>query len=294
MDNQQDVDQRGISGSAARQRMLAGVPVTERRVELAGVSTAVLEGGEGPPMILMHGGIECGAAMWAPVIEPLAKSQRLIVPDGPGLGESQPFDRLDADTFAAWFSEVVRLAGQDKPVLVAHSLFGSLAARFAAQRGELLNRLVIYAAPAVGPYRMPLGLMVAATLFGIRPTVRNAERFDRFALHDLDATRRRDPEWYAAFDAYVRERAVVPHVKRTMRQLIRTQTKPIPDDELARITVQTELLWGRHDRMVRLGVGEVAEKKHSWPMHIIEGVAHAPHIEQPEAFVAALTEIQAS
>jgi pimeloyl-ACP methyl ester carboxylesterase len=49
-----------------RQRLLAGAPVTERRLDLAGVSTAVLEGGDGPPVVLLHG--QGGwAGMWLPV-----------------------------------------------------------------------------------------------------------------------------------------------------------------------------------------------------------------------------------
>ena len=40
-----------------RKRMLAGIPVTERRLSVAGISTAVLEGGNGSPMVLLHGGI---------------------------------------------------------------------------------------------------------------------------------------------------------------------------------------------------------------------------------------------
>ena len=52
---------------APRERMLAGLPVDERRLDLAGASTAVLEGGDGPPLVLLHGGIECGGAIWAPV-----------------------------------------------------------------------------------------------------------------------------------------------------------------------------------------------------------------------------------
>ncbi len=38
-----------------RERLLATIPVTERRTEIAGVSTAVLEGGDGPPIVLLHG-----------------------------------------------------------------------------------------------------------------------------------------------------------------------------------------------------------------------------------------------
>ena len=57
----------------ARDRLLADLPVTERRVRLARVSTALLEAGDGPPLVLLHGGIECGGAYWAPVISSLAE-----------------------------------------------------------------------------------------------------------------------------------------------------------------------------------------------------------------------------
>ena len=46
---------RPPAGERARERLLAGLPVTERRLRLAGVSTAVLEGGDGPPVVLLHG-----------------------------------------------------------------------------------------------------------------------------------------------------------------------------------------------------------------------------------------------
>ncbi|HEX9611678.1 MAG TPA: hypothetical protein VF978_07295 [Gemmatimonadales bacterium] len=35
-----------------RRVLLAGLPVQERRLRLAAVSTAVLEGGDGPPVVL--------------------------------------------------------------------------------------------------------------------------------------------------------------------------------------------------------------------------------------------------
>jgi hypothetical protein len=38
---------RPLVGKQARERLLAGMPVTEGRLELAGISTAVLAGGDG-------------------------------------------------------------------------------------------------------------------------------------------------------------------------------------------------------------------------------------------------------
>ena len=272
-----------------RERLLAAIPLAERRLEIGGVRTAVLEGGDGPPLVLLHGGIECGGAYWAPVMSRLADAHRLIVPDVPGLGESKPVARLDAAAFANWLAALLELTCEQKPTLVAHSLLGSSpAAHFAARRGDLLRGLVIYAAPGVGPYRMPLAFRLAAIRYSMRPTERNGERFDRWAFHDLDRTRRRDPEWFRAFMAYTLSRAAAPHVKRTMRRLIAEGTKQVSDAELRRIAVPTALLWGRHDRMVPLGLAEAASAKHDWPLHVVDDAGHAPHIERPEAFVEAL------
>jgi 2-hydroxymuconate-semialdehyde hydrolase len=277
---------------AQRARMLADLPLTARTRDVDGVATSVLEGGDGQPLVLLHGGIECGGAMWAPVLRPLAGRHRLVVPDVPGLGESAAAARrLDIETFAGWFEGLLAQTDVERPVVVAHSLVGSLVARLAARRADLFGRLVVYAAPAVGPYRMPMRLRYVAIRFAIRPTVRNAERFDRFALLDRDATRQRDRGWYDAFEAYTLARAAEPHVKKTMSHLVATQTKPIPSAELAGIDVPTALLWGRHDRMVPLGIGEGASARFGWPLRVIEDAAHAPHIEQPVAFVEAITEV---
>ena len=90
-----------------QQRMLRDVPATTRTLDVDGTATAVIELGAGPPLLLLHGGIECGGAMWAPVLSPLAAHQRVVVPDLPGLGASAPVARLDDDTFARWLAGVI-------------------------------------------------------------------------------------------------------------------------------------------------------------------------------------------
>lgn len=279
--------------STAHDDMLGDLNVDRRIVEVDGIATSIITSGTGPPLVLLHGGIECGGAMWAPVITSLAAEHHVVAPDVPGLGESAPADRLDLETFSSWFLRLLDALDLERPAVVAHSLLGSLMARFASHHSDVLSRLVVYSAPAVGPYRMPWRLRYVAIRFAIRPTEVNAERFDRFALLDVDATRRRDPAWYSAFDQYTRSRARVRHVKRAMNQLIATQTKPMSAHELEQITVPTSLLWGKHDRMVPLAIGQHAADRHGWPLHVIDDAAHAPHIEQPERFVAALQAIGA-
>ena len=279
---------RPPGGGDARARMLADLPVHERRRELAGASTAVLEGGDGPPLVLLHGGIECGGAIWAPVVSGLAERHRVVIPDLPGLGESGPLARLDDGAFTDWFAALVREACDEQPILVAHSLGGSLAARFATRHGDLVRRLVLCGTPAIGRYRMPLGLRAAAIRFSLRPSERNAERFDRWAFSDFDRARGQDPEWFAAFSAYTRRRAAVPQVKRTMDQLLEAGTKRIEDAELGRIAVPTALLWGGQDRFVSLALAEAARDALGWPLHVIDDAGHVPHIERSDAFLDAL------
>jgi pimeloyl-ACP methyl ester carboxylesterase len=287
--------QMELKGSAARsddeglrRRMLAGIPVAERRLDVAGISTSVLEGGDGPPMVLLHGGIETGGVYWAPVLSGLAENYRLVVPDVPGLGESEPFTRLDSVAFGEWFAELIRLTCDETPTLIAHSLDGSLAADFAMRHADLLRALVLYGAPGIGPYRIPLGLLVTAIRFSVRPSERNNARFADWAFLDPARTRRRDPKWYDAFMAYGLMRGRVPHVKRTMRQLVKAGSKQISDDQLRGIDVPVDLIWGRLDRMAPLRIAQLASSKFDWPLHVIDDVGHVPHIEQPEAFLASL------
>jgi 2-hydroxymuconate-semialdehyde hydrolase len=274
--------------SAARHRLAAGLPVLARRIDVAGTGTFVASGGEGRPLILLHGGIESAGAYWAPVVTALAGTHHMVIPDAPGLGESDPVARLSPAAFATWLAALVRQTCPEPPVLVAHSLLGTLAARFATRHSPLLRRLVIWAAPGIGPYRLPAGLIAAAIRLDLRPSDRNLARFARWPFHDLDRARQRDPAWYDAFFAYELDRTRVDHVKRTMRYLLRTCTKRIPEPELRAITVPTVLLWGRHDRMVPLRIGADASARLGWPLHVIEGSGHVPHLEDPDTFVSAL------
>ena len=274
-----------------RARLLRGLTVDERRVQAGGVPTTVLQAGNGPPLVLLHGGIECGGIYWAPVMARLAEEHQLVVPDVPGLGESGPVDQLDSTTFDEWLADLLRLTCDRAPTLVAHSLIGTLAARFAGHNGEALQRLVIYSAPGVGPYRMPIGLRAVAIRFALRPSEANMERFERWAFDDLDRVRRRDPDWLDAFTTYTRSRALVPHVKRTMRQLVGTCTKQIPDADLRSIGVPTTLLWGAQDRFVPIKLATAARDRFGWPLQVIGEAGHVPHIEQPAVFTHAIEEL---
>lgn len=276
---------------AERRRLWARLPGIERNVNVGGIDTVVYEAGKGPCLVLLHGGIESGGVYWAPVVAALAKQYRVIVPDIPGLGESAPAGQLDSASFATWLDELLHVTSAQSPNLVAHSLLGGFAANYAIRHAGRLRRLVIYGAPGIGPFRIPIRLKYLAIRFAIRPTARNNERFERFFLLDRNATRARDVGWFDTFSEYSRTRAIVPHIKHTMRGLLRTGTRQISDDDLRQIAVPVNLIWGRDDRTVPVGLAEDAASRLGWPIHVISGAAHVPHLEQPELFVRVIQEI---
>src|ERR687887_1254584 len=52
------------SHTTVRDRLLEGLPIKQRQQEIDGITTSVLEGGHGPPLILLHGGIQAGGVIW--------------------------------------------------------------------------------------------------------------------------------------------------------------------------------------------------------------------------------------
>jgi pimeloyl-ACP methyl ester carboxylesterase len=275
------------AGDNARQRLLAGLPVTERRLQLAGVSTAVLEGGDGPPIVLLQTEF---AAVWMRVIPHLVTTHRVIAPDLPGLGASEVSDRPpDAKTVLRWLDELIERTCAIPPVLVGKGPAGALAARFAIDRSDRIDRLVLVDTYGLDRYRPPPGM--ALTFIGVmlRPTQRGLERgFRRYCFADLDRVRAEMGERYEWMAAYALDRFGTPSVKAAMRRLMTQLASAIPARELDRISVPTTLIWGRHDLGVRLNVAEAASARHGWPLQVIENARDDPAIEQPEAFLEAL------
>lgn len=114
-----------------RERLLAGIPVRERRLDFDGVKTVLLEGGEGAPIVLLHG-VGSFALEWGLVIPELVRSHQVVAPDLPGLGESEvTAGKRDIAAATAWLGDLIAQTCLEPPTIVGHSLGGALAAHFA-------------------------------------------------------------------------------------------------------------------------------------------------------------------
>jgi len=276
-------------GEGAREKLLAGVPVKARRLQVAGMATSVLEGGEGPSMLLLHGPGGYGA-IWQQVIPDLAATHRIVAPDLPGHGASSSADGLlDVDRVLAWLGEVIDETCATPPVLVGQLVSGAIAARFAAEHGDQLDRLVLVVPSGLAPFEPTPAFGTALTGFLSAPSEASHDDLWKHCVFDLEALQHRPAVRWDLMKAYNLELALVDGATDALQALIEQfGLDPIPEDVLARIAVPTTLVWGRHDSIVPLAVGESASARYGWPLRVIEEAGNEPAIEAPKAFVRAV------
>lgn len=271
-----------------RARLLEGLPVTERRLELAGVSTAVLEGGDGPPVVLLHGPTEYGAK-WMDILHELVRTHHVVAPDLPGHGASVTDGSLGAGRVLGWLAELIERTCASPPALVGHIVAGAVAARFAAAHPDRLTRLVLVDSLGLAPFQPAPEFGQALTAYLAEPDEDTHDRFWQLCAYDLDRLRARLGERWAPFAAYNLEQARAPGMQATMQSLMgEFGFPPVRAEELERITVPVSLIWGRHDLATPVQVAEAASDRFGWPLQVIDGAADDPIVERPEEFLRAL------
>jgi pimeloyl-ACP methyl ester carboxylesterase len=102
-----------------------------RTVGLAG-RTHGNEGAPGTPFVFLHG-LTFDGRMWNPVLEALPLGHRAIAFDLPGHGRSISLPNHSHAVVVETVHEAVLEAGFDAPIVVGHSIGGSLATNYAAK-----------------------------------------------------------------------------------------------------------------------------------------------------------------
>jgi pimeloyl-ACP methyl ester carboxylesterase len=149
--------------------------LSEQRYEWRGARIRAFVGGEGPPLLLIHG---YGGAAWNfDAMVPYLEGRRLIVPDLPGHGGSAALPA--APTLGAFADSLTPLL--DGPVDVfGHSLGGVVGLRLAERHPGLVRRLVLAASAGISSSTRLAEITI--TLAGIlRPGRLVGRRADRIA-----------------------------------------------------------------------------------------------------------------
>jgi len=105
--------------AASEPRVPTGSQLTSRWLEVLGVRIHARTGGEGMPVVLLHGYGVSGTYM-LPLARSLAPSFSVFVPDLPGFGRSeQPTTPLGIADLASALADLLDAAGLQCPAFVA-------------------------------------------------------------------------------------------------------------------------------------------------------------------------------
>ena len=154
-----------VEVQAAYERVLADTSVGSNFIEVgAGGRIHLLEKGDGPPLVLLHG-TTASAGFFVPVLNEL-DGIRALAPDRPGHGLSDPIE-LPRDRFreavVEWLDQLLDTLDVDAPALLGHSGGGIWALWYALARPDRVRRLVLIAPPALPGTRCPLPIRLMAT-----------------------------------------------------------------------------------------------------------------------------------
>jgi len=108
-----------------------------------GGTVALREAGVGEPLILVHG-VGMQSAAWAPQIEALSRTHRVIAVDLPGHGCSSPLPANSGlPAFVAWLNDVTTTLALKPVNLAGHSMGALIAGGFASTYPDATKRVAL-------------------------------------------------------------------------------------------------------------------------------------------------------
>jgi pimeloyl-ACP methyl ester carboxylesterase len=251
-----------------------------RHVERDGASLRVLEGGAGPPLVLVHGR-GSAATTWFPLLPELARSRRVLAVDLPGFGGSlgHRFSGGGVEAARGFFVDPIEAwllaEGIAAPAIAGHSLGGLVAVELALRGRVSPSALVLIGAMGVGPastlasrlyFHLGPERVARALGAGLHARAFPAPDARQAALaHELYAVPGGRPDASRAFDLLLPLTGPAPHRR----------------PRLGAIAAPSLVLWGDHDEVFPAPVAIAASAALPRAELRIEPLGHSPHLEDP-------------
>lgn len=250
----------------------------EEMLTIAGINTQVFHGGQGNPLLVLHGA--GGNPGWMPYHAALAEHFHVYAPSHPGFGTSDRPDWMervhDQAYFYRWFIEELNIG--PLPV-IGFSMGGWLAAEMAAMCPNVLTRMVLVGAAGMKPSEGEI-----TDIFLITPAEVAALRFyDKAQVPQYDELFGQEPTHEQIQTAsWDREMAALLTWKPYMHN-------PKMPDLMARVKLPSLVVWGKQDAIVPVNCGELYQQAiPGASLTVIDRCGHSPQLEKPQEFLDAV------
>ena len=245
--------------------------------DINGCNLHVRRLGKGAPMLWLHG--TEGLSEWPQIIDRLARTHTMIVPDHPGFGATPVPDWMDdvSDLAYLYMSLLDRLDLEGVHI-AGHSLGGWIATEMAVRSTARLETLTLVASAGIHVKGQP-----KADIFMIDPDEQARLAYASAELGEAAAQR--------ASAAKYQEDAIANRVASARFGWNPRFHNPRLERWLGRIDIPTLIVWGRQDRIFSPTHAEAFKRAiPASRVTMIDEAGHLPHVEQLEHTLAAMLE----
>lgn len=265
----------------------------QRWLEVDGRRANVVELGDGPPLLLVHGLSGCWQN-WLENVPHFARTHRVVAVDLPGFGASElPRGEISIPGYARFLEQVCDLMSIDAAAVVGNSMGGYVAAELAIASPQRVERLMLVSAAGITTEYLHRDAIMTGTRVVAAVATRAAARHEWLA--------RRPGLRRIALSFVVRhpERLSAPLAHELMAGSGKPGFLPAMEailvhrisERLPQIACPTLVVWGEDDRVIPVrDAKRFGELILDARVVVLPDTGHVAMLERPERFNALLEE----
>jgi pimeloyl-ACP methyl ester carboxylesterase len=269
-----------------------------RHTTVNGHDLAYRLGGEGPPVLLVHG-LAASSVTWCEAMRRLVPRFRVLAPDLLGHGESaKPEGDYSLGAHASFLRDLLGGLGIDHATVVGHSFGGGIVMQLSYQHPQVVERVGLVSSGGLGrEVNVALRLLSLPGVEWLLPVI--APAFVRDGGNTLFAWIRehgiRSPGIHEGWQAYASladpgaRRAFV----RELRSVVEFGGQVVSARDRLHASAQhpTLIVWGERDGMIPIDHGRAAHVFIAGSrLEVFEDAGHFPHAEDPDRFAKVLAD----
>ena len=252
------------------------MPAISELVDINDVQIEVQRRGQGAPLVLLPG--EEGLEVESPFLERLCARYEVILFWPPGFGKSNRPEWVTMDDVSYIYLDVMERLGLHGVPVVGCSMGGWIGVEMATKSTDLISAMAL-----IAPYGIKVGGPTdrdIADIYAVHPNAIASLRWRDPAKGDRNLPARSDDELYI--------------IARNIESTARLCWEPYMHNpklrrRLHRVKAPTLFIWGADDGVVKVDYGRAyAAGVKGAQFEVMADAGHYPHIEQPEATLAAL------